>query len=125
MDVAKAFDSVGQRLPVQADRPQLPAYCWKPYHHTQTAERSKRPSVSHVHTPCHAGCSSPGPTRPPVPFSLYAHNIPTPSGHGQLAYYGTARHGTALVATSDSPSPLAGYVEDIYVDWRCINVIRG
>jgi hypothetical protein len=27
MDVAKAFDSVGQRLPVQADRPQLPAYC--------------------------------------------------------------------------------------------------
>jgi hypothetical protein len=44
----------------------------------------------------------------PVLFSLYVNDIPTPSGHVELAQY---VDDTALVATSRSPSLLVGYLE--------------
>jgi hypothetical protein len=60
--------------------------------------------------------------RPPVPFSLYVHDIPTPSRHVQLAQYAD---GTAFIATSGDPSLLIGYLEaylgrlELWLrDWR-------
>jgi hypothetical protein len=60
--------------------------------------------------------------RPPVPFSLYVHDIPTPSRHVQLAQYADD---TALIATSGDPSLLVGYLEaylgrlELWLrDWR-------
>jgi hypothetical protein len=45
---------------------------------------------------------------PPVLFSLYVNDIPTPSSHVQLAQYADD---TALIATSRGPSLLVGYLE--------------
>jgi hypothetical protein len=46
--------------------------------------------------------------RPPVLFSLYVHDIPTPSRHVELAQYAD---GTVVRATSGDPSLLVGYLE--------------
>jgi hypothetical protein len=43
----------------------------------------------------------------PVLFSLYVTDIPTPSRHVELAQYAD---GTAVVATSRSPSLLVGHL---------------
>jgi hypothetical protein len=66
---------------------------------------------------------------PPDLFSLYVNDIPTPSGHVELAQYADD---TALIATSRDPSLLVGYLEayigrlDLWVrSWRiAINVSK-
>jgi hypothetical protein len=64
----------------------------------------------------------------PVLFSLYVNDIPTPSRHVELAQYAV---GTALIATSRSPSLLFGYLEaylgrlELWLwDWRTASTSR-
>jgi hypothetical protein len=66
LDVAKAFDTIGQRPPLQANRPQLSIL---PGENSTIIPRLPNfPNVlllSHVHALCHAGWCGPGWTRIP------------------------------------------------------------
>jgi hypothetical protein len=101
---------MGQRPPVQVNRPELPILPGE--NRILIPGLPNVPSVlpvSHIHTPCHAGRSGPGWTRLTyVLFGLYVNNTTTPSRHVELAQYAKD---TALIATSRDPSLLVGYLE--------------